>query len=1148
MAQAKSAQIQQDLQDPDEGSLYREVMQESYNTIFMASPLQLQASELLAHLERGQKTWTPDFQSSCRDADEGLVKQALKKWPQTATLWNSYRSPTSVPSSDSSSSDYESTSEKEEEGNTKRVPGPRVTKPRASLLGKWGDGDVKEEADQNDEDLVGNGKGQREINAGVRENVCFECGKSFSRRSTLNRHLKIHSGERSHKCSTCGKCFLEKSNLVKHTQIHKKKSNLRRESYECPECGEGFFTKASLTEHRKMHTSETTYPCPGCGKSYMAERYLVRHMMMVHSGMTLCKCTACGKGFMKQKDLIRHQMTIHTKDNFFQCPDCGKSYREKSSLIKHQKLHTRELSCKCPECKKSFRDNKSLANHWRMHEKENPHKYFNDKMHLVNRPSLTTYKESDAEEYVHTCPDCGKCFKDKRCFANHQRVHTREQQYKQTSEGDIFKEKALLSKNQIIQVDLKPNTCFDCGKPLCTNSALTVQPKTEMEENLYKCPDCEKIFRDRQCFANHQRKEHQEVFEADQWETHLKGGPYRCSSCGKIYTTHYNLRRHQQIHPECRTQKSSNRGKSFAYSWSFTEHQKAHVKEEYHPHKCSYCGKVFRVKSVLYRHLQIHIKGKPYKCTTCGKAFAYRYTLAHHQEVHELEQPYPHKCSFCGKAFRTPTSLRRHLQLHMGEKRYKCSTCGKAFAYRYALTHHQEIHLEGQLHKCSFCWKTFQTNYSLSRHKRIHMETRSYQCSVCQKVFGTKYSLLRHEDMHVNGRSDNLTIGGKDLVDGPSMAKGQASAIEDNSNNWPDKSTFSRHWEDHEEEKSSECVASLACTKHQSTLLEENSAKGLECEKTFRDDLVPLKDPASHANEDVNKWCENSVYSRHRRVEVEKNPPEACRSMDSSDLTAQAHYIKGLDGDTIFRDGSVLAKDQTSHAEGNFNQWADSLTNSGCQEAPIEENPPESSENGGSFMGSLLLAEDQSTHLEENPIKGLDGKKSVEDSSTHSSHPGVVMGKKRHGCSNCGKCCRDENSLIRHERTHTPERSYQCQTCEKSFSKSKKLARHQLTHTDRRPYPCPECGKCFKAKASIDKHLKTHKGEKPYCCSYCGKRVTTSSILHSHLRIHTGERPYKCTECDKGYTTKSSLKKHLETHLRMNSTEPGPADQPDQVL
>ncbi|XP_053159167.1 zinc finger protein 160-like [Hemicordylus capensis] len=1185
-----SAKEPQDLLHADQGSLYRNVMQESYKTILsMAPPLPLQMecpiqkAEVLGHLEQGQEAWAPDLQKSVDNPAESPVKVALKEQPTAENWWNSYRSPVSVPSSDSSSTDDESTSEKEEEGNTQQK-GLRIAKPRASLLGKFDGGHVREEpcksqcnqeqkhpnstrlhfhpADKNNRHRVGNG--QQRIDTGKGWNSCSVCGKRFGRKSSLNRHLKIHSGEKPYKCSTCGKCFLEKSNFITHVGRHIKKSHSGRESYECPDCGESFITRADVTKHQRTHTNETTYPCPDCEKSYGEERSLVRHQKIAHSGANLYECNTCGKSFVEEKDLVRHQTMIHVGGSFYQCPDCGKSYSKKSSLIEHRRHHKRDFPCKCPECQKSFRDNRSLANHWRMHEREKPHKFLNYKVHFVKSLPHTMHQGSTTEENLHTCPDCGRCFRDEKCFANHRRIHARQQLYQQQSEGDSSKAEALLTRNQITQVELNCNTWSACGQPLSTSSAPAIQPQVELEA-LHMCPDCGKIFRDSQCFANHLRmhaKEkqcnsapHREIFEerkplAGQQETHLKQNPCRCSGCGKVYSTHYNLRRHRQMHPECRSYKSSDRGKGFAFKWSFTEHQKAHAEGQRHPHKCSYCGKAFRAKSVLNRHQQLHIKGKPYQCNECGKSFAYKYIFARHQELHAEGQRRQHKCSHCAKAFRTLSSLRRHQRLHTEGKPYQCSTCGKAFAYRYALTNHRESHMEVQPHVCSFCGKTFTSSYSLSRHKRIHMETRSYQCSTCGKAFGTKYSLGRHQEMH--GSSD-----GKDLCDSSALAKNQASDTEENSNNWSDSSVLSGHQAICMEEPPLGCGESVddsAHIKHQDSRSAENPTEGLDCETTSRGNTVFPKVQTSYADDSFNKLPDNSVCSGQQRVHKGEKLPEHCKSVDNSappehqSTPLEEHFTKELGYERAFRDGSLLPKGQASCTVENINKQTDNSVYAGQQGVHREENPPERSDSGGSFLASLTFIKHQRTHIEESFIKELGGEKPFKERSAHTSHQGIIMGKKSHICSDCGKSCRDKYSLTRHQLTHTSERPYQCQKCEKSFRHSKDLGRHQVTHTDLRPYRCPECEKSFKTKSAVDKHRKTHTGEKPYCCSYCGKRVTTNSILRCHLRIHTGERPYKCTECDKAYRTGSALKKHLDRHLNVNKSEVPPKDQPNQVF
>ena len=53
-----------------------------------------------------------------------------------------------------------------------------------------------------------------------------------------------------------------------------------------------------------------------------------------------------------------------------------------------------------------------------------------------------------------------------------------------------------------------------------------------------------------------------------------------------------------------------------------------------------------------------------------------------------------------------------------------------------------------------------------------------------------------------------------------------------------------------------------------------------------------------------------------------------------------------------------------------------------------------------------------------------------------------TSGRKSHKCNECGKICRDNNTLKKHMTTHSQARSYKCSKCEKTFKRKNTLNRH----------------------------------------------------------------------------------------------------------
>lgn len=76
---------------------------------------------------------------------------------------------------------------------------------------------------------------------------------------------------------------------------------------------------------------------------------------------------------------------------------------------------------------------------------------------------------------------------------------------------------------------------------------------------------------------------------------------------------------------------------------------------------CSHCGKSFKTKSHLQRHILTHTGEKPYHCNRCGAKFNQSSSLRNHIiALHTKE--YPHFCNHCNKGFLMPALLQKHLQ------------------------------------------------------------------------------------------------------------------------------------------------------------------------------------------------------------------------------------------------------------------------------------------------------------------------------------------------------------------------------------------------------------------------------------------------------------------------------------------------------
>ncbi|XP_058065733.1 zinc finger protein 324A-like [Anopheles bellator] len=163
--------------------------------------------------------------------------------------------------------------------------------------------------------------------------LCSICGKKFSRRQYLTRHMVRHSSARPYACDLCPARFVTQG----EERAHNRTVHTETKKFECDLCGTKWYSRNGLKKHRQTHMGERPFSCNLCEWSFTAAHHLKRHMV-VHTGERSYKCGFCGKQFAQGSVLVKHTRT-HIGENVFPCVHCDASFRLLRDLRNHYKEH-----------------------------------------------------------------------------------------------------------------------------------------------------------------------------------------------------------------------------------------------------------------------------------------------------------------------------------------------------------------------------------------------------------------------------------------------------------------------------------------------------------------------------------------------------------------------------------------------------------------------------------------------------------------------------------------------------------------------------------------------------------------------------------------------------------------------------------------
>ena len=160
---------------------------------------------------------------------------------------------------------------------------------------------------------------------------CAECGKVFSKKPSLDRHMLIHTGEIAFTCPTCGRLFTQRAQLARHMRTH-----TGERPYKCNICGKSFIQRCHLVDHMRTHTGEKPFVCTECQRRFARSSYLDDHMR-THTGEMpfSCATSSSRSSYTSRGQLNEHMQTHRAGGSAFSCNTCDMSFSNRTLLLRH---------------------------------------------------------------------------------------------------------------------------------------------------------------------------------------------------------------------------------------------------------------------------------------------------------------------------------------------------------------------------------------------------------------------------------------------------------------------------------------------------------------------------------------------------------------------------------------------------------------------------------------------------------------------------------------------------------------------------------------------------------------------------------------------------------------------------------------------
>ena len=113
---------------------------------------------------------------------------------------------------------------------------------------------------------------------------------STVKKAVLNNHAKIDERSKKHECKECGATFSKATTMIKHLKLSHIKikqpssKQLRANNYKCEKCDQAFPKRTLLVIHKRDEHNDGLHVCKKCGLPFFMPWNLAEHVRTVHTG------------------------------------------------------------------------------------------------------------------------------------------------------------------------------------------------------------------------------------------------------------------------------------------------------------------------------------------------------------------------------------------------------------------------------------------------------------------------------------------------------------------------------------------------------------------------------------------------------------------------------------------------------------------------------------------------------------------------------------------------------------------------------------------------------------------------------------------------------------------------------------------------